>query len=259
MYDCSTIRTLIHPHLDGELDVKESLRIQAHLQECASCREVLLAEQAFQNFVRPVATPPPTPESVRQVVLDALSRQTERLLRARRRWRGLASPGMAAAVAALALFFAIPHQEVPDLVTVAVASHQRYMKDATRLQIKNPDIRAVTRWLEERLPYPIHVPVQRATDIRLVGADVVSGRHPAAVLAYLIAGDHASLLVAASREVHFPDANVRTFKNVLFHSSDVEGRHVLQWSDHRHTYVLVTCRAAPLDALPFVVQPTNGS
>jgi anti-sigma factor RsiW len=259
MYDCSTIRTLIHPHLDGELDVKESLRVQAHLQECAPCREALLAEQAFRNFVRPGATTPPTPESVRQVVLDALSRQTERLLRARHRWRGLASPGMAAAVAALALFFAIPHQEVPDLVKVAVASHRRYMKDATRLQIKNPDIRAVTRWLEKRLPYPIHVPVQHATDIRLVGADVVSGRNPAAVLAYLIADDHASLLVAASREVHFPGANVLTFKNVLFHSSDVEGRHVLQWSDHRYTYVLVACRETPIDSLPFAVPSTNGS
>src|SRR3990172_6621821 len=158
MYDCSTIRTLIDPHLDGELDVKESLRVQAHLQECASCREVLLAEQAFQNLVRPVTTPPPAPESVRQGVLDALSRETERLHWARRRWRGLASPGMAAAVAALALFFAIPHQKVPDLVTVAVAAHQRYMKNAARLQIKNPDIRTITRWLGERLPYPIHLP-----------------------------------------------------------------------------------------------------
>lgn len=259
MYDCSTIRTLIHPHLDGELDVKESLRVQAHLQECASCRDVLLAERAFQNLVRPVATPHPAPESVRQGVLDALSRETERLLRARRRWRDLASPGMAAAVAALALFFALPHRYVPELVTVAVVAHQRYMKDATRLQIKNPDIRVVTRWMEERLPYPIHVPAQRATDVRLVGADVVSGRHPAAVLAYLVEGDHASLLVASSREVLFPGADVRTFKNVLFHSSDVERRHVLQWSDRRHTYVMVACRETPIDSLPFAVPSTNGS
>src|SRR3972149_7250693 len=96
MYDCSTIRTLIHPHLDGQLDVKESLRVQPHLQECAPCREVLLAEQAFQNFIRPVATPPPAPESVRQVVLEALSRETERRLRARRRWRGPGGAGAGA-------------------------------------------------------------------------------------------------------------------------------------------------------------------
>lgn len=259
MYDCSTIRTLIHPHLDGELDVKDSLRVQAHLQECAPCREVLLAEQAFQNFVRPVATPPPAPESVRQGVLDALSRETERLLGARRRRRGLASPGMAAAVAALALFFAIPHREVPDLVTVAVAAHQRYMKNAAGLQFRSASIRTVTRWLEKRLSYPIRVPVRSATDVRLIGADITSGRHQAAVLAYLVGGNHASLLVTSAREVHFSGADVKTFKNVLFQSSDVAGRHVLQWSDRRHTYVLVACRTTPLDALPFVVQPTNGS
>ena len=259
MYDCSTISTLIHPHLDGELDVKESLRVQAHLQECAPCREVLLAEQAFQNFVRPVATPPPAPESVRQGVLDALSRETDRLLGARRRRRGLASPGMAAAVAILALFFAIPHRDVPDLVKVAVAAHQRYMKNAAGLQFRSANIRTVTRWLEERLPYPIYVPVRSANDVRLVGADITWGRDPAAVLAYLVEGSHASLLVTSAREVPFSGADVKTFKNVLFQSSGVAGRHVLQWSDRRNTYVLVVCRNTTLDAFPFSIQPTNGS
>ena len=125
MYDCSTIRTLLHPHLDGELDVKESLRVQTHLQECAPCREVLRAEQAFRDFVRPGSAPSPAPAGARRCVTDALSRETERLVRAQCRWRGLASPGMAAAVITLALFFAIPHPQVPDLVKVAVAAHRR--------------------------------------------------------------------------------------------------------------------------------------
>ncbi len=259
MYDCSTIRTLIHPHLDGELDVKESLRVQSHLQECEHCREVLLAEREFLTFCPSLLAPSPAPESARRSVTDALAREAERLLVARRRRRGLASPGMVAAVIGLALFFAVPHREVPNLVKVAVAAHQRYMKDAAGLQFRSADIRTVTRWLEERLPYPIHVPVRSANDVRLVGADVTSGLDPAAILAYLIAGDHASLLVTSAREVPFSDADVTTFKNVLFHASDVEGRYVLQWSDHRHTYVLVACRATPLDDLPFAVQPTNGS
>jgi len=34
---CEEYDTLIHGYLDGELDLLNSLRIEAHLPECASC------------------------------------------------------------------------------------------------------------------------------------------------------------------------------------------------------------------------------
>jgi hypothetical protein len=165
---------------------------------------------------------------------------------------------MLAALAALALFFVIPHPQVPHLVQIAVAEHRLYMKDPARLQIKGDDIRAVTRSLEQRLPFPLHIPPQTVDDVHLVGADVRDGRHPAAVLAYLVDGAPVSLLVTTPRDLPFSSTDTRTFKTTLFHSAQLEGRHVLRWSDHRHTYVLVACRNTPVDSLPFAVVATDG-
>jgi anti-sigma factor RsiW len=78
MYDCSSVMKLLHAHLDGELDVKESLRVQTHLQECPYCRENFVSEHAFQELVRHNASPPPAPEFARQCLSAALSREARR-------------------------------------------------------------------------------------------------------------------------------------------------------------------------------------
>jgi len=63
------IMKLMHPHLDGELDVKESLRVQAHLEACSPCREAFVAEKEFLDLFRAQLTPPPpAPSSIRQRV-----------------------------------------------------------------------------------------------------------------------------------------------------------------------------------------------
>src|SRR5574341_1250677 len=260
MYDCSAIRKLIEPSLDRELDIKESLRVQSHLKDCAPCRELLLDEQEFLALLPSVLAPAPAPEVVRLTVTEALSREASRLSQTRRQWRALVSPGMLLAVAALALFFVlIPHSQVPSLVKLALAEHRLYMNNPARLQVRGDDVQTVRRALEQRLPFPLHLPPKTVDNVQLVGADVTDGRNPAAVLAYMVDGAHVSLLVTTPHEIPFSGADTRTFKNTLFHTAQLEGRHVLQWSDHRHTYVLVACRNTPVDALPFAVLTADGS
>jgi len=75
MDDCSTIIQLMDAHLDGELSVKESIRVQTHLQDCSDCRETALAENAFRDLVRNQATPTPAPDSTRQSISAALARE----------------------------------------------------------------------------------------------------------------------------------------------------------------------------------------
>ncbi len=74
MDDCSAIRKVMHPHLDGELGVKDSLRTQAHLTACPSCREIFLAEKEFLDLLRKHLTPGPAPPSVRVRVASLRSR-----------------------------------------------------------------------------------------------------------------------------------------------------------------------------------------
>ncbi len=74
MDDCSAIRKLMHPHLDGELDTKDSMRTRAHLAVCPLCREIFLAEKEFLDLLRKHLTSGPAPPSVRVRVVSGRSR-----------------------------------------------------------------------------------------------------------------------------------------------------------------------------------------
>jgi anti-sigma factor RsiW len=259
MYDCSEIHKLLHPALDRELDIKESLRVQNHLKDCAPCRERLLDEQDLLKLFPGILTPSRAPESLRQAVGDALSREAQRIDQNRRRWRALLSPSMLVAVALLVVFFAIPRPQVPLLVKIAMAEHRLFMTNPGLLQIQSHDAPTVTRSLEQRLPFPIHIPPKASADVRLVGAAAKSAPIPSAVLAYRVNGSPVSLLVTTPHEILFSSADTLTFKNILFRTTSLAGLHVLEWSNHRHTYVLVACRDTPVDSLPFAVQAADGS
>jgi predicted anti-sigma-YlaC factor YlaD len=57
MDDCSSGIKLISLYLDGELDMKGSALVQAHIRDCAPCREAFAAEQEFLELVRACARP----------------------------------------------------------------------------------------------------------------------------------------------------------------------------------------------------------
>ncbi len=260
MYGCSEIHKLLHPSLDRELDINESLRVQTHLKDCGPCRERLLDDQEFLALLRSLVVSTPAPDTLRQTVRDALSREVHRLDLNKRRWRELVSPGMLAAVAVLlALFFAIPRPQIPPLVKTALAQHRRYMKDPAFLQIKGNDVQTVTHALQRQLPFPLHLPPTTTAAIHLIGADVRTDPLPSAVLAYQVADSPVSLLVTTPRDIHLSNTATQSFQNTLFHSAFIERLHVLQWSDHRHSYVLVACRDTPPDTLPFAVLTADGS
>jgi predicted anti-sigma-YlaC factor YlaD len=57
MDDCSSGIKLISLYLDGELDMKGSALVQAHIRDCAPCREAFAAEQEFLELVRACVRP----------------------------------------------------------------------------------------------------------------------------------------------------------------------------------------------------------
>jgi anti-sigma factor RsiW len=245
MYDCSTTMKLIHAHLDGELDVKESLRVQTHLQECRYCRENFQAEAEYRELLRQHVAPNPAPEFSRQCVSAALSREIRQNRRNRSRWRParlMAPSGVVAAAAVLVLaFVGVFSEPVPPLVRMAVANHRAYLDNPRSLQILSDDPAAVAAWVRAHVSFDLVLPADGVPDLRLVGAGVASDSDPQAVhLVYRLGNDTVSLLATPSREIRLSGRDVIAFKNILFHPADVTGFHTLQWSDRRHTYVLVS-------------------
>jgi anti-sigma factor RsiW len=198
-----------------------------------------------------ILEPPRAPERTRLAVRETLSQEVAHVRRTQRRRWALVSPGMLAAGVALAVFFAVPHTRVPDLVNVAMAEHRLYLKDPRRLQFHASDRRVAGHWLGQRVPFPLRIPNIYAADVRLVGAAVKTGPNTSVILTYEWGGMPVSLLIAPTRTIPFDDAEALTFRNALFHTARLEGRHVLQWSDDRYTYVLVACREIPIASLPF--------
>ena len=74
MDDCSAIRKVMYPHLDGELGAEDSMRTLAHLAACLPCREMFLAEKEFLDLMRTHLTPGPAPPSARGRVASVWKR-----------------------------------------------------------------------------------------------------------------------------------------------------------------------------------------
>lgn len=247
MYDwCRDIRKLLDAHLDGELDVRESLRVESHLQGCPECREIFLQEKEYRELVlsnKPVTA---APEFASRCIQTALDREVRRRIRARRSWR---LPWVAASLALIAAgagaFVAISESSgrVPRLVKVAVEEHSDYLRNPASLDVTSSDGAVVSTWLQERLGFDIDIPkIPTQFPMELVGGSVVADAQTptAAYLAYRVDGETVSLLVTPPQETRLNGRDVISFRNILFHPADVAGYHTLEWSDSGHTYVLVS-------------------
>lgn len=244
MYDwCSETKKLLDAHLDGELDVTESLRVESHLQACPECRETFLAEKEFRALVQSNLAVAPAPEFTARCLQAALDREVRRRARARRSWR---LPWIAAALAlvtGVTTFVAMNESSarVPHLVKLAVDAHSSYLQDPGSLDFKNNDGAVVSSWLTEQLHFDIGIPKEAVPTIELAGGEVVADAQTrAAFLAYRMGNEHVGLLVTPPQETRLSGREVISFRNILFHPADVSGFHTLEWSDSRHTYVLVS-------------------
>jgi anti-sigma factor RsiW len=155
MYDCSTIMKLVHAYLDGQLDVKESLRVESHVQECQDCRENYLAEKEFQSLVHRSATVTPAPGVCARCLQATLSGSASP--RASALPPALSPPWVATSLVvastvavAFFIFLKVPGEQPPGLVKWAVAEHRQAIQDPSRLQITSSDPQVVSRWLYEQ-------------------------------------------------------------------------------------------------------------
>lgn len=243
MYICQTVMKLVNAYLDGQLDVKESLRVETHLQECEDCRENFLAEKEFHGLLHQSVSVPPAPEFTARCLQAALDREVRHRARAQR-FRYL--PWMAATIvlaATVAVFVAMSDSaaRAPRLVTLAVDAHTKYLHDPSSLDIRNSDGSVVSAWLSKRLPFKVEIPAGGPPGFELVGGRVVSDpQTPAAYLAYELGDQTVSLLMMPPQETRLNGREVISYRNILFHPAHVAGYHALEWSDKRNTYVLVS-------------------
>jgi len=109
---------------DGRLDPANELRVHAHLESCAHCREHAASWNALLPAMRALVPPPPTPMRARRMEMEIERRLAEPVAlaaRPRRRWPLYAVPFAVAAAAALVLWLS-PRQHEPTVVASAPPS-----------------------------------------------------------------------------------------------------------------------------------------
>lgn len=174
MSGCQHWQERCSARLDGELSPKEQAALQAHLDGCEVCRvhmrQLEMAHVALGKLERRVAVPP---SLAARIESEAIRRHSGNPWRRAVRSSWLRAVG-AAAIAAALLLGIWPGRDdhsrhLPDLCTVLVEDHLRYLPASDAIDTPSPQRAAVESWFAERLDFkfPVH---------NLAGAHLEGGR-----------------------------------------------------------------------------------
>jgi FecR protein/Putative zinc-finger len=101
---CRDVEAKLVDSLDGRLDSAASVRLHAHIESCAACRERAALWRGLTPALRAQEPAPPTPMATRRMQIE-IERQLAgwSVASPRRRWRWIWAPAMLSAAGALAI------------------------------------------------------------------------------------------------------------------------------------------------------------
>ncbi len=263
MLACEDCERYLEAFLDQELDVKESLDMQAHLRDCSACMELAEAERACRRFVREHVAEPPLPDAVKlRMIRRAMDDATGRTVAVPRTtwWEWLSTwirpkdfaLGMVSA-AALLLVLLGPFSLFPKGDETAGNLHaHKFLQEASMayranqqmpmpLEVSDSDDKAVADWFSRRLTYSFKVPCITDNATKLLG-----GRfcrlvdRPSATFVYKRNGKDVMLFAFRGDGVSLPAKNrvrIQGGHDLYFH--DVSGRPVAAWQHGGIVYSMV--------------------
>jgi anti-sigma factor RsiW len=233
------VKETLESFADGSLGPLEAERVAAHLEGCRACAEVV--DGPFARF-KAGYRPRRAPERLRSSVRWATRGRERRPLG----WWGGAAAGALAAGLLLWLGPAA-RRETPEAATlerIAVRAHQAYLDHAAPLDVETADPATLARTLAGRFKLGLQLPPMAGAGFALVGARIIqTGAALGAMLVYRQGEELVSLTAAPRGAVRLAEGTVERFRGVDFHLSELDGRHVVQWTEGQMSYALVSSAA----------------
>lgn len=233
---CRDFEAQLHPYVDGELSVDQTLGADAHAAYCPRCADLARREREFRLLLRRQPREPMAEESRARIV----ARVGHERARSRVRW-GLVSSTLVAA-AALAVVALVPSWRPPSLTGELVDKHIVYAEIERPAELVSTDRVEVEEWFRKRADLNMTVPDFSPSGIRLIGARLTDAHERK--IAYVLYEKGRTLLSVfmvpgpgRATALSGPRTAYRGRDYVL---TDRKGYRVVSWSDEHAVFGLVS-------------------
>ena len=251
MKTCDEIRERLSLYLDNELQDDERLRVEAHVQSCASCKAFVDKELAFLNAIRgsgPLHAAPAELKTKVAAVVSGAKRPARHA--ARLRW--------IVPIAAVLLVLVTPiviwrmtrqsnrNGGPSAFALMAVESHLRHMRGQLPLEMESSNPQQISMWFANKVNFNLKLPsyqessgqdkVYTLEGARLVGYE----KDYAAYVAYRMRERPISLVITSDSVARPSGGEQIASRGLEFHFNSIDGLKVITWSDRGLTYALVS-------------------
>ena len=231
---CQQTHNLIHGYLDGELDLMNSLEIEAHLKDCRACAQTYKGIRDLQSAVGNSALRFDPPANLERRLRAAVrTESTPDPQPSMIRWRWLvAGISLLAVVAVIWIAAAMLTRESPGdvLAQEIVSSHVRSLMADHLTDVPSSDRHTVKPWFDGKLDFspPVKDLSQQGFSLNGGRLDYI-GNRPVAALVYQRGRHSINLFV-------WPSNKAATSERM----SVSQGYNVIRWSNAGMAYWVVS-------------------
>jgi anti-sigma factor RsiW len=251
MKPCDHDAVQILLYVDNELRGDELAAFEAHLRDCAACRETVAQERRFLDELHSAQPLYPTPAELRahveKILLDQPVYTAPPDLRARvrkildrprflwSRWhtfQAIAVVALFAIVFGLAFLRRSAHSELADL---AIKAHKRYVGGELALEVRSASPQIVSDWVNGRMPLHLKLPAydempELVHPVQLKGGGLLRFRKSGAAYVVYHVRHRPVSLIAVSSSISKPSGGKRVdMKPLSFYYDSVDGYNVITW------------------------------
>lgn len=264
MKNCADIQQLVYPYLDGELDVKQNLDVEAHILDCQKCCDLLNEEKRFLSVIKNGCLQEQGPPVLKAKIEQKLCKKQRLFSRFFSNHPFKAA--FAAALAGILIFLLCGRlldlgiNRTPPFVKASFENHLKYLNGNLPLEIQSHDSQVVAAWFKKRIDFMPYLPELKDDMIVLLGGRLAQfkGKN-VALVSYRIDKSPVSMFIIRGN----PTANVESRNFTLlngrrFNFSHQHGLNAIAWTDDGNHFALISSHLSQ-DIMSCKVCHANGS
>lgn len=250
MKDCADIKQLLYPYLDGELDIKQNLDVEAHILDCQKCCDLLNEEKRFLSVIKHGCLQEEGPPALKAKIERSLCKKQRPFSRFFSNHPFKAA--FAAALAGMLIFLLggklldLGINRTPPFVRASVENHLKYLNGSLPLEIESHDPQAVAAWFQKRVDFMPHLPDLKDDTIVLIGGRLARFKgENVALVSYRIDQSPVTMFIIKGNPAAYVECRDFTFlQGRRFNFSHQHGLNAIAWTDDGNHFALISSHAA---------------